>query len=86
MSMGARHFEGCIGLQGGASVSTESEYPDYVYCQLADHDIDSGDCMENRDVVAGNIMSSLTQGLPEEYAVKENWKEICRNCRWFSVW
>jgi hypothetical protein len=42
--------------------------------------------MENRDVVAGNIMSSLTHGLSEEYAVKENWKEICRNCRWFSVW
>jgi len=75
-----------LAFKGGASVSTESGYPDYVYCPLADHDIDSGDCMENRDVVAGNIMSSLSHGLPEEYAVKENWKEICRNCRWFSVW
>lgn len=67
--------------RGGARVSTESEYPDYVYCPLADHDIDADDCMENRDVVSGNIKSSLPHRLPEEYVVKKNWKDICRNCR-----
>ena len=44
-------------------MSTESEYPDYVCCPLVDHYIEAGDCMDNRDVVAGNIKSSLSHAV-----------------------
>ena len=38
---------------------------------MADHDIDAGACMENRDVVLENIKSNLLHELPEEYVVKK---------------
>lgn len=69
-------MRGCICHQGGANLSTESKYPDYVFCPLVDHDIDAGACMENRDVVLGNIKSNLLHELPEKYVVKKNWKAI----------
>ena len=53
---------------------------DDIFCPLVDAKIDTGECVENTDVVRG-IIKEYT--MPEEYKQKENWKEICKNCKYF---
>lgn len=50
---------------------------DKVECPLVDELIRDIDCIENRDVVDGQVVES---SLPDKYKLKENWKEICRKC------
>lgn len=52
-----------------------------VFCPLVDERIDIGECIENTDVVDGIIKEST---LPEQYKRKENWKEICKNCKYHN--
>lgn len=52
---------------------------DNILCPLVDTLIDIGDCIENVDVVDGLIIES---SLPDQYKQKENWKEICKNCKY----
>lgn len=47
-----------------------------IICPLVEREIDPIDCMENRDV--------KEQSIPNEYKQKENWKEICKNCKWHN--
>ena len=53
---------------------------DEIFCPLIDAKIDIGECVENTDVVGG-IIKEYT--MPEEYKQKENWKEICKNCKYY---
>lgn len=52
-----------------------------VLCPLVDEMIEDIDCIENRDVVDGMIVES---SLPDKYKRKENWREICENCKWHN--
>ena len=46
---------------------------------MVDKLIDISDCIENVDVVDGLIIES---SLPSEYTKKQNWKEICKKCKY----
>lgn len=50
-----------------------------IPCPLVDEKITPGDCIENIDIVDGLIIES---SLPDQYKQKENWKEICKNCKY----
>lgn len=52
-----------------------------VICPLVDKEIDSSECIENSDVAAGLIKGYT---LPEEYKQKEDWREICKNCKYHN--
>lgn len=52
-----------------------------VLCPLVDEMIEDIDCIENRDVVDGMIVES---SLPDKYKQKENWRGICKNCKWHN--
>lgn len=49
---------------------------DTVLCPLTGKNISIDDCMENREVKENFI--------PPKYKKKENWKEICKNCRYHN--
>ena len=49
---------------------------DKILCPLVDKIITPVDCMENRDI--------KDEFIPDEYKVKENWKEICKNCKYYN--
>ncbi|MBP0963866.1 MAG: hypothetical protein J5999_01060 [Oscillospiraceae bacterium] len=49
---------------------------DKVLCPLIDKEISCVDCMENRDVKDENI--------PDIFKKKDNWKDICQNCKHFT--
>ena len=49
-----------------------------VFCPLIDKKIDVAECIENVDCIDGYI--ALTS-LPEMYKIKENYKDICKNCK-----
>lgn len=53
----------------------------FVFCPLAEEEIEDIDCIENRDVVDGMIAES---SLPDKYKRKKTWKEICKKCKWHS--
>ena len=52
-----------------------------VMCPLADNFIEIYECIENVDVVDGLIKEKT---MPERFKVKENWKEICKNCKYYN--
>lgn len=45
-----------------------------ILCPLVDEKITPVDCMENRD--------TRDESIPDQYKQKENWKEICKNCKY----
>lgn len=49
---------------------------DRIACPLVDYLIDPVDCMENREI--------KEEFIPKEFKVKENWKEICKNCKYHN--
>ena len=51
----------------------------YVFCPLVEGKIEDIDCIENRDVVDGMIVE---ESLPAKYKQKENWRDICKACKW----
>lgn len=55
------------------------EYDDRVMCPLIDEKIDP---MEYVDVVDCVLNPLLLNSLPEKYKAKENFKEICKQCKW----
>ena len=63
-------------------MENNQEYPDYVQCPLVDREIESIDCLENRDVINGNINAPL----PKKYTEKRGYKGICRACKWYNVY
>ena len=60
----------------------KDEYPDFVECPLVGHEIKAIDCIENRDIVEGNIAPIV---LPK-FTTRRGWKEICRACKWYNVY
>ena len=59
------------------NMEEENKMPlDRVFCPLVDGEITKVDCMENRDI--------KDEYIPDEYKVKEDWKEICKNCQCYE--
>lgn len=55
---------------------------DKVYCPLVNEEIEGIDCIENSDVAAGMIKEET---LPQKYKKEENWREICKNCKYHNL-
>ena len=45
-----------------------------MVCPLTDRWISFTECMENRE--------TREESIPDEFKVKPNWKEICKNCEY----
>lgn len=45
-----------------------------IICPLIDGLISPADCMENQDL--------REESIPEKFKQKENWKEVCKNCKY----
>lgn len=54
---------------------------DNIYCPMIDDYIDIADCIENVDVVDGLIVES---SLPQKYKKKKEWKDICKQCKYYD--
>ena len=54
---------------------------DKILCPMVDKEIDDIDCIENRDVADGVI---TIDSIPKEYTLKQNWKDICKNCKYHN--
>lgn len=59
-----------------------NEYPCRMFCPLVDRVIPVSDCIENQDCATGVIRPNA---IPKEYRSKENWSEICRQCKYFEL-
>lgn len=53
----------------------------FVFCPLVNANIENIDCIENRDVVDEMI---IDDSMPDKYKQKENWREICKKCKWHN--
>jgi len=53
----------------------------YVFCPITEDRIEDIECIETRDAVDGLFIEDT---VPEEYKKKENWKNICRECKWHN--
>lgn len=54
---------------------------DNVFCPLIDKNIEDIDCIENRDIADGMIIES---NMPSKYKQKQDWKEICKKCKYHN--
>ncbi len=52
-----------------------------VKCPLVDFMIEESNCLENAMIVSGFIDEIV---MIEKFKQKENWREICKNCKNFS--
>ncbi|MGN0585320.1 MAG: hypothetical protein ACI4JD_07685 [Ruminococcus sp.] len=52
------------------------ENDEKVLCPLIDKKISIVDCMENRE--------TKDESIPEAYKQKTDWKNICRNCKYYD--
>ena len=50
-----------------------------VECPVLERWIEDIDCIENRDVVDGNLIERF---LPDDFKNKSEWKGICITCKW----
>lgn len=55
---------------------------DTISCPLVDEVITSAECIENVDVIDGIMVE---ESMPDKYKVKEDWKEICRKCKFHDL-
>ena len=55
---------------------------DNILCPLIDNGIDVGDCVIYTDVVDRMLKESC---IPEEFMEKENWREICKKCKFHNM-
>lgn len=53
-----------------------------IICPLIDSGIEVVECVENQDCIDGLIKIS---SLPEKFKSKQNWKDICANCRYHEI-
>ena len=53
-----------------------------IICPLIEKEVDIIECIENRDCADGIILES---SMPEKYTIKDNWKDICKNCQYHSL-
>ncbi len=60
----------------------QNEYPKQVLCPLVDSNIEDIDCIENQDVVKHLVTE---KSMPQKYKQKENWREICEQCKYFEI-
>lgn len=53
-----------------------------IECPLVDNHIEIGDCVVFSDVAAGMLKEDC---IPKEYRKKDNWREICKNCKYYDM-
>ena len=53
-----------------------------IKCPLTDEIIEDISCIEVRDVVDDIIAESF---ITNEYKSKENWKDICKKCKFHNI-
>ena len=49
---------------------------DKIMCPLVERLITAVDCMENQGI--------KDEFVPSEYKQKEDWREVCKNCKWYN--
>lgn len=52
-----------------------------VKCPLVDFMIEENNCLENAMIVSGFINENM---MSASFKEKQNWREICKNCKNFS--
>lgn len=50
-----------------------------IICPLVDKEIESADCVVLSDIAHGMLKEEC---MPKEYKKKENWRDICKNCKY----
>lgn len=53
----------------------------FVRCPLIEAEIEDIECIEVTDVAEQLLKETV---IPEKFRKKENWKEICKGCRWHN--
>lgn len=69
-----------MGLEVKNDINPTAE-ADGILCPLVDIMIEKNNCLENTMVNAG-FMDEFT--MIEKFREKENWREICRNCKYYN--
>ena len=59
------------------------EYDDRVMYPLIDEKIDPMECVDVVDCVLNPL---FLNSWPEKYKTKENFKDICKQCKWHCYW
>lgn len=54
---------------------------DGVKCPLVDFEIEESNCLENAMITAGFMDEN---SMISRFKEKENWREICQNCKYHS--
>jgi len=52
-----------------------------IKCPITDTEIDIGDCVTIVDVSEGCVKETI---LPNEVKETENWREVCKNCKYHN--
>lgn len=55
---------------------------DAIKCPLIDEFIEIGDCVVYSDIARGMIKERC---LPDKFKVKENWRNICKSCKYHEM-
>lgn len=55
---------------------------DRIRCPLVDDMIEVGDCVVCSDVSNGMLKENC---IPEKFRQKKNWKNICKNCKYYDL-
>ena len=53
----------------------------FVRCPLIEAEIEDIECIEVADVAEQLLKEEV---IPEKFRKKENWKKICKGCRWHN--
>jgi hypothetical protein len=60
-------------------MANEEKYPRNMLCPLVDRIIEDIDCLETQDAAERILKES---SLPPEYTRRDNWREICKACKY----
>lgn len=59
-----------------------NSYPQTLNCPLCNEIINDYECIENQAVANDEI---IEKSLPVRFKQKENWRNICLNCKYFET-
>lgn len=52
-----------------------------VMCPILKEEIEDIECIETVDAIEGILKEEV---IPDKFKEKENWKDICRKCKWHN--
>lgn len=50
-------------------------------CPILKEEIEDIECIETVDAIEGILKEEV---IPDKFKEKENWKDICRKCKWHN--